>query len=418
MSADLLDELRRADPVDRDTVQISPAVAARVLNLRPRRSRRRAPGALVLFGGVAVAAAIVIALLLGRGGAGDLAARAYAAVSAPGIVHWQTDLATSAGGRPPVRQRIEGWSLGTTTHTLGEDVIHGKPHVTIDARTVGRRSRAWLSSSDDWSTTTLPKGRRPVEPVPTGDPLAAFRRAYRADRLRDLGHGRFEVIFPHLPAGAVIYQVDPSTGRPRRLTIRDRQPAAAGRPTRETITTVTFTVYETLPVTAVNRAKLQLLSHPGAGPGTEDPARYFAALRTGTVPSGPEAGQVRGLARNMSRYRINPDGIRPVADGVWLLPGRGYICLAVVTPPLGSSGGLGGVGGGCVTVRKALRSGVSVGTVRVSGTRQDMQVTVAVPDGVRAIQARRYWHGPWRSFPVAGGLARLPGLSWQIRLVR
>jgi hypothetical protein len=155
-----------------------------------------------------------------------------------------------------------------------------------------------------------------------------------------------------------------------------------------------------------------------AGPGTEDPARYFAALRTGAIPSGPEAGQVRGLARNMPRYHINPDGIRPIADGVWLLPGRGYICLAVATPPLGSSGRLGGVGGGCVTVRKALRSGVSTGTVTVNGNRRDMQVTVAVPDGVRAIQARRYWHGPWRSFPVADGLVRLPGLSWQIRLVR
>jgi hypothetical protein len=162
------------------------------------------------------------------------------------------------------------------------------------------------------------------------------------------------------------------------------------------------------------------LPHPGAGAGREDPARYFGGLRTGARVTGADGAQVRSLARHMTRFHIDPEGVRPVSDGVWLLPGRGYICLGVATPPSAASGRTGvrgGVGAGCVTVRKALQTGVSVGTV-ARGSGPAMQVTLAVPDGVTAIKARRYWRGHWRRFPVTGGLVRLPGLSWQVRLVR
>jgi hypothetical protein len=37
---------------------------------------------------------------------------------------------------------------------------------------------------------------------------------------------------------------------------------------------------------------------------------------------------------------------------------------------------------------------------------------------VVAVEARLRWHGPWRRFTVARGLARLPGLGYQLRFVR
>ena len=67
---------------------------------------------------------------------------------------------------------------------------------------------------------TLPRKRRLTGEDVTfrfGDPMLAFRLAYQQHRLRDLGHGRFDVVFKHLPPGGVVYEVDPGSGRPLRL---------------------------------------------------------------------------------------------------------------------------------------------------------------------------------------------------------
>jgi hypothetical protein len=238
--------------------------------------------------------------------------------------------------------------------------------------------------------------------IPSGDPFAAFRQAFRAGELRDLGGGRFEVPFRHLSRGSVVYEVDRQTGRPQRLVIRADQPAFPGRPAVRSTTIVRFSVYEKLPATAGSRTRLALLPHPGSGPGGVPARDVFSALRTGAPPTGARGRRLRDLASHMSRFHIQADGIRAITRGVYLLPGRGYVCLA-------SAHGA-AIGAGCVTVRKAARDGVSTGVP--TGT------TVAVPDGVRAIEARLHWRGSWRRFKVTGGVALLPGLGYQWRFVR
>jgi hypothetical protein len=415
VTPDLLDDLRRANPVDRDELEVPAPLVARVLGAdTTRRRRTRVRRLTPAVGAIAVAAAAAVALLLARGPSPDLAARAYAATTGAGIVHWRIDLSGYADGRLGSRQRSEGWSLGTVTHILRSDIVHGQAHVTVDERDTARRYRVWMSGADDWSSgTRLAASRRVIEPIPSGDPLAAFHRAYRAGRLRNLGGGRFEVPFPHLPAGTVVYQVDQRTGRPRRLVVSNDLPAAHGRPATRSLTVVRFSVYETLPATTANRAKLALLAHPGAGPGKEPASRYFAVLRTGSPPTGASAAQLRGLVDNMAggRFRLSFDGTRALADGVWLIPGQGYVCIATASTaiPASASGVLRGIGAGCVTIRKARRQGVANGLP--SG------VLIAVPDGVSAIQARLHWHGPWQRYAVTNGLVRLPGLGYQSRLV-
>jgi hypothetical protein len=405
MTPDLLDDLCRANPVRAEELEVPAAVAARALGPAPRRhaARRLAPVLAVALAAVAAGAL----LLLARGASPDLAARAYAATSGNGIIHWRTDMFNYVDGRLGVHQGVEGWSRGRVTHILRLEFIHGKEHVDDDERRVGRHYRVWLSGSDDWTSGTLPAKRPALEMVPSGDPMVAFRRAYRSGKLRDLGGGRFEVPFRHVAPGTVVYEVDPTTGRPRRLVIRNDQPALPGRPAHRLLSVIRFSVYETLPETATNRAKLALLPHPGSGPGREPASRYFGALRTGPRPAGALAAKLRRMAGYMShprgRFGLDPSGIRGAGDGLWLIPGRGYLCLI-------SDAGAGSLGGTCATVRKAVRDGISIGSLK--------QVIVLVPDGVVALQARYRWHGPWHEVPLHHGIARLPGLGYQTRLVR
>jgi hypothetical protein len=183
MTRDLLDDLRDADPVDRDALEVPATIAARVLGAdatprpRPRARHRMLPAAGAL---ATAAAAVVLVLALVGGGAGpDLAARAYAAAAGParGVVHWRVDLAGyTPDGKIGSRQRTEGFKRGATMHVLHSDLVHGKPHVTADTRTVGHRSRYWLSVSDDYGSMTLPKARsmRSEDVVfRDGDPLVA-----------------------------------------------------------------------------------------------------------------------------------------------------------------------------------------------------------------------------------------------------
>lgn len=401
MTDALMDTLVRSNPVSTDDVEVPRTLVVRALAPAAARSRRPLPWAAAVAG-TALAALIVALALPGSQApeASDAAARAYAASKVRGIVHWRTELLGYANGRLGSRQTIEGWALGRVSHVVYSDVVRGKAHVTVDERRVGRRSRAWLSGSDDYVTGTVSR-RQKIEPIPTGDPLAAFRAAYRGRRLRDLGGGRFEILFKHLPRGSVVYEVDPRTGRPRSLTLLTHRPASLGRPDFQGKTVVKFSTYEHLPVTPENLARLRLMSHPGAGPGREPASRYFRALRTGEPPDPAHAADLQRLASNLGRFRIDPDGIRTVMDGIWILPGRGYVCLA-------SAGAAGSIGASCQTVRKARRSGLAVGNI--DGT------VVAVPDGVRSVAARLHWHGHFRRYPVRNGVAIVPGLGYQIVL--
>jgi hypothetical protein len=408
---ELLDDLRAANPVpDPGALELPATLAARALSApqpRPRAPRRRL---LPAAGVLAVAGAVVAVLLLALGGGGagtpDLAARAYAATAVHGVKHWRIDMASfGADGRQRAHQRQEGWARGATLHLVWTEFHHDKPHVTFDYRQVGHRTRTWMSVSDTYMTGRLPKRRRLSGEDVTfrfGDPMLAFRIAYREHRLRDLGHGRFGVVFRHVSMGDVVYEVEPETGRPLRLVL-------SGNPdgSREVWT---FTTYESLPDTPANRDRLLLLPHPGAGPGEQDPATYFRALRDGARPPAKWQQAIdRMSSHERDEFGVDPTTARVLTRDVFLIAGRGYLCMDAVAMPSGSpklARTIGpSLGGTCVPIKKAIQNGVTTNDV------------VAVPDGTTAIEYRYRWHGAWTRVPVRDGFARIPGLGYQVRLV-
>jgi hypothetical protein len=410
MNDSLLDELRAANPVpDPDAL----GLPARPEPHAPRRRLLPAAGVLAVAG----AAVAVLLLALGGGGAGtpDLAARAYAATATShGVKHWRIDMANfRADGKQRSHQRTEGWERGAALHVVRTEFHNNKPRVTFDYRQVGHRTRAWMSVSNTYSDITLPRKRRLSGEDVTfrfGDPMLAFRIAYQQHRLRDLGHGRFGVVFRNIRMGDVVYEVDPESGRPLRLVL-------TGNPhgTREVWT---FTTYETLPDTRANRGKLLLLPHPGAGPGTQDPATYFRVLRDGARPAPGWQQAIDRMSAGSHRFGADPSTARVLTKDVFLISGRHYLCVDAKAEVSGSPalarrlGGGYSMGGTCVPIAKAIRNGIAVG--------QGGDTLLVVRDGVRAVDARR-WTGAWRRYPVTGGFARLPGSpahgSYQVRLV-
>lgn len=405
MADDVLAVLRRVNPVEPESLEIPATLADRVLSLPDRGARPRVVGPAVLAGAAGVVTAGVLLLVSMGGSSPDLAERAMAAVQPRGIVHWHLVMTGYVNGVAKSRQDIEGWQRGRVTHVLHSDVVHGKPHVTADVRIVGRHALTWMSISDDYSAGTV-SSQHEVDPIPSGDPLASFRLAYRRHLLRDLGGGKFDVRYRHLPPRSVVYEVDPKTALPRRLVVTSGTRWIPGQGRLVSTTVVTFAVYEHLADSAANRQRLALLPHPGAGPDNEQPYDHFAALRTGTPPTGARGRTLARFASEMPRYRLSIAGIRAVAPGVYLIPGRGYVCIAIASRI--------GVGGSCVTVKKAVERGVSVGTPHGS----KFVTTIVVPDGVASVKARQYWRGHFRTYPARHGIVHLPGLSYQWLLSR
>jgi hypothetical protein len=197
---DLLERLRDADPIDRDAIEISARLRARVLAGSPApapacRGRRK----LVLAGG-GIAASLAIALVViasvdgGRSGL-DLADRAYAATTGPGIVHWRTEVETRTNGHDEPPRRIEGWARGGVQHIIYTDVRGRRAVLTSEERIVGTRMQAYVSGADiifDRPTPTT-KATTALGTLPPGDPLAAFRAAYRIGRLRPAAANRYVV---------------------------------------------------------------------------------------------------------------------------------------------------------------------------------------------------------------------------------
>ena len=381
---------------------------------RPRRS-------LALAAVLAAALVVAVALVPGRGGrvSSDLAARAYAAATRPGVVHWRIEIEGYVNGRFATHQRVEGWQQGDVTHTLHSDVVRGKAHLSAEERVADGHGRAWLAVSDDYVDIPRVHGSDAMSPIPSGDPLAAFRSAYRAGRLHPLGGGRFDLRLPHLPARSMIYEVDPGTGRPRRLTIVS-PPRTAGNRTIDSKTVVRFTRYEALEPTAASRAKLALLPHPDAGPGGTPARDLFVALREGTAPTGVAGRQLRALASHLSRFHVDVDGIRPVAEGIWLAPGRGYVCLFTgggAARPGRVASISQGASGTCSTTTAVARRGISVGIPEpmrpgVAGMPV-LHPLLVVPDDVRAVRVKS-----GKTFAPRRGLVRLPPRSFNPRLLR
>jgi hypothetical protein len=397
---DLLDKLRASNPVDADALGIPPRLSARVLDA-PSRSRR--PWRLPTAAALAAACVGLIFAAVGRDHTPDLAARAYAATTGPGVIHWRTDIANYQDGRLTLRQRSEGWSSDGVAHVLDYDLPGGKARLTSDRRIADGRLRAWVAVSNDYVIGPAPSDRN-LSLLPDGDPLVAFRRAYREGSLTRIGGGRYRLT-PQ--AGRRIgltltYELDRRTAVPKRLVVRSDSPAATGRGAHRNTSLFTFSVYEKLPSTPSTRARLALLPHPGAGPSKVPAANYFEALRTGRAPTGARGRELASMAGQMTRFHIDAAGIRQVREGVWLMPGRGYVCVTIA--------GRRALVGGCSTVDQAAARGISVGTSRGG-------ITLVVPDGVRVVQARLPHH-PWRTFPIEQGTVQLPSLGYHWRFER
>ena len=269
---DLLDRLRDADPVDRETVEIPARLRQRVLTPPGRRRRRRGPF-LLAAGGLAVAMAIVLLLNAGTGSRSglDLADRAYAAASAPGIIHWRTEVETRTDGRAGPRQRIEGWSRGRVQHIIYSDVRNGRAILTSEQRIDGRRMRAFVSSVNRYVNSTAPSAKvtTAVGLLPPGDPMKAFRDAYRIGALKPAGPNRYAVQrtepSPAVQRQSTTYELDPETAQPVRLVfVTDVFPRGGGDRVRRSVVTLRFAVYEQLRDSAANRALLRMLPHPRA----------------------------------------------------------------------------------------------------------------------------------------------------------
>ncbi|WP_205695590.1 RNA polymerase sigma factor [Conexibacter sp. SYSU D00693] len=396
-------QLRVVDQVGYREIAARQGVSEQVVRARVSRGLRRL--AAVLAVGLA-GVGLGVPLVLGdEGPAPSFLERAYAAVSGPGVVHWETDLQFFVDGRRTwQRQRTEGWQGGGVTR-VRQFERHGRRfQLMADRRIAGGTQRAYLPTQDDVVTLPAPRGAVGGDGLPTGDPVRAFREAYREGRLRRVGPGRYRLA---LSGGvAATYTFDRTTARVRRIVFttpggRGAQGAPASR------IEVTVTRYALLPDSAAARRALELRVPPSAGPVPMDAAAHFAVLRTGARPTAAERRAVELAARMRRRtpntMAIDASGARRVGPGLLLVPGPQHVCLWQVDAR--------GSGGTCRTTRNALRRGLSIGSPR-TGT------AVAVPDDVRAVRGPARARGRRATYAVRGNLARLPRVGGPLTLVR
>jgi hypothetical protein len=404
---DLLDQLREANPVDSDTVEVSPQLAARILRAAPARPHwsqrlRLAPAV------VGVAASVCLVILLapgGRGGSPSLAARAYAATTGGGIIHWRTEQHNFSNGNDIEHLRSEGWSRNGVTHVVRYAMRRGKARLIDDTRTAEGRSRIYLASSDDYLSTPGTTGSsaraNSANPLDGGDPFAIFRRAFRSGKLTKLGAQRYAVDLPGNANNGIsaIYDLDPRTALPKSFTLAGTVSNGAKRYDNRLV--MRFVTYERLAFTQANRVKLRLLAHPGAGPKNDPAASHFAVLRGDRRP-GPAAMRFITRLAHQERYSLDADGARALGSRHYLVPGHGYVCLAVAE--------LAGGGASCAAIAHAVKHGISLGTPAAG-------ITVVVPDGVKALRARERG-GRSETVAVHKNSARLPFGAYRWEFVR
>jgi hypothetical protein len=400
---DLLDDLRDANPIDPDELDVPP-YAHRVPT--PPRRRRLRPA--VAAAAVALLMVAAIALIPGRAAkhGDDLAARAYAAVTKPGVVHWRTALRTHVGGEGNTQMVAEGWSHDGVTHILMWELYNHKPHVALDMRTADGRTTTWSSASD--RVTHRKAARTGSDPNQLGDPMAIFRRAYQARKLSPLGQDRLKVDLPGRSDNqgdyTAYYEIDPKTSLPLRYITAEPNGSRS---------TLQIRVYETLPFDAATRAKLRLLRHPSPASVHTTATAHFAVLRQGAPPTGELGAAVKQIA---SSQHLDGSAAREIAARIALIPTSDGICLITANAS--------GAGLGCVGLTHALKRGVGTGipnpaplpsSAHVSG-RPKAGIDLAVPDGVVAVKTR--FHGTWTRRPVHGNFVHIPRFSGQYVLVR
>jgi hypothetical protein len=225
-----------------------------------------------------VACVAVLQLAGGRGGTPDLAARAYAATTGNGVIHWRTEQHNYSDGHDIEHLRIEGWARNGVTHIVRSRVRRGEARLIDDRRTAGGRSKTYIAAADDYISGPGPTSSS-ANPLAGGDPFAIFRRAYRTGKLKQVGPERYD----------------------NRLVMR-------------------FTAYERLPFNRTNRAKLSLLAHPQAGPKDDPPADHFAVLGGDRRPGPGALRAIQGLTGQQGQIALDAAGARaitrrPVRDG-------------------------------------------------------------------------------------------------------
>jgi hypothetical protein len=405
---DFLDELRDADPVDRATLEVPPGLASRVAAGRDRRRARSArPGALLIATAVAVVA--VVAVVLGGGdgrGRLSLADRAYAATAGPGVRHWTISIRTFINGtRRGIIQRQEGWARGGTLHVL----LFDWHRLTTDIRETPAKTRSWGSGMNDYTEVPTPK-RRARGPLQLGDPFAEFRRAHDAGQLVRVNATTYRVRpdkHSFAPGSTLTYELDPRTALPARAVLaytRGPGPSPSALDGAHYRIVFTYDTYERLPDTAANRAKLELLPHPGAGPSKTDARTVFAILRDGAQLTDEQQQRIAMFAKTafLGRPRFDVSSARRGPHDVILIAGKGYV------------GMMRNGGGTLATVDTAVKRGMAISGGAVNKSHS---MYVVAPDDVKAIRARLPHH-PWRTFPIEQNVAILPNGGYHFTFVR
>jgi hypothetical protein len=166
----------------------------------------------------------------------------------------------------------------------------------------------------------------------------------------------------------------------------------------------TYDTYERLPDTAANRAKLELLPHPGAGPSKTDARTVFAILRDGAPLTDQQHQRIAAFANHafLGKPRFDVSSARRGPHDVIVIARKGYV------------GMMRDGGGTFATVDTAVKRGMAISGGAVNRSH-GMYVVVA--DDVKAIRARLPHH-PWRTFPVKLNVAVLPNGGSHFSLVR
>lgn len=405
---DLLDELRDADPVDRAGLDVPPGLAARVAAGRDRRRPRGPRRAATVIGGAVAVVAVVVVVLGGGDGGGrlSLADRAYAATGGPGVRHWTISIRTLINGtRRGIVQRQEGWARGGTLHML----LFDGHRVTSDIRQTPVKTRSWGAGMNDYIETPTPE-RRARGPLQLGDPFADFRRAHDAGQLVRVNATTYRVRpdkQSFAPGSTLTYELDPSTALPARAVLaytRGPGPSPSALDGAHYRVVFTYDTYERLPDTAANRAKLELLPHPGAGPSKTDARTVFAILHDGAPLTDKQQQLVAIFAKHalFGKPRFDITSARRGPHDVVLIAGEGYV------------GMMRNGGGTLATVDTAVKRGMAISG---GAANKSHRMYVVISDDVTAIRARLPHH-PWRTFPVKQNVAVLPNAGYHFTLRR
>ena len=252
--------------------------------------------------------------------------------------------------------------------------------------------------------------QRATGPLQLGDPFADFRRAHKAGQLVRVNATTYRVRpdkQSFAPGATLTYELDPRTALPARAVL-----AYTARPAGSSSTfdgahyrvVFTYDSYERLPDTAANRAKLELLAHPGAGPSKTDARAVFAILRDGAPLTEKQQQLVAIFAKHgpFATPRFDITSARRGPHDVVLIAGAGYVAM------------MRNGGGTVATVDTAVKRGMAISG---SATNKSHRMYIVVSDDVTAVRARLPHH-PWRTFPVKQNIAVLPNGGYHFTLVR